>query len=296
MIYRFIEEQCHRYPLTLLCSLLEVSRSGFYAWRRRRRGRPSQRSLSDRRLLRKIRRLHRLSGGVYGSPRIWHDLRERKEHVGRKRVARLMRAAGLQGVYDGPRFRTNGLHPTWEDAGNILDRRFAPGALSAWAMDLTYLRTGEGPLCLAVVLDVATRRVLGWATAVQPQAELSLQALDMALQRERPLAGTLLHSDRGGQFVSGAFRQRLTRAGLQQSLSRRGDCYDNAIVESLFSTVKRECWRKAPATRAAAKARIEDYLSIFYNRRRRHSSLKYKTPEVYAKELNRATLTVHQTG
>jgi len=284
--YAFIEQQRGIYPLRLLCRALAVSRSGYHAWRR---ARPGARELRDRELLAQIGRLHEASHRTYGSPRIHLALRRQGQHVSGKRVARLMRQSGLRGAYHPKRFHTNGAQPTWQDAGNELCRRFAPGRLSAWAADITCLHTGAGPLHLAVVLDLYTRRILGWSMAGRPHGELGSDALRAAQLREPPEPGMLVHSDRGGHFVSAAFRALLARAGQRQSLSRRGDCHDNAAVESFFATLKRELPRFGQlATHQQARQATFDFIEVFYNRERIHTSLEDNTPEESAIMLKRA--------
>lgn len=286
MKYAFIAQQRRGYPLNLLCRALAVSRSGYYAWRR---ARPSARELRDRELLAHIGRLHEANHRTYGSPRIRLALRRQGQLVSGKRVARLMRQGGLSGACHPKRFHTNGAQPTWEDAGNELKRRFAPGRLMAWAVDITCIHTGAGPLHLAVVLDLYTRRVLGWSMAGRPHGQLGSDALRAAQLRALPELGTLVHSDRGGHFVSADYRGLLKRAGQRQSLSRRGDCYDNAAVESFFATLKRELPRFGQlATHKQARQAIFDYIEVFYNRQRIHTSLSNNTPEEYAIMLKRA--------
>jgi len=284
--YAFIEQQRNRYPLRLLCRALAVSRSGYHAWRS---ARPGARELRDRELLAQIGRLHEASHRSYGSPRIRLALRRQGQHVSGKRVARLMRESGLRGAYHPKRFHTNGAQPTWQDAGNELQRRFAPGRLRAWAADITCIHTGEGPLHLAVVLDLYTRRILGWSMAGSLHGQLGSNALRAAQLRELPERGTLVHSDRGGHFVSTAFRSLLAQSGQRQSLSRRGDCSDNAAVESFFATLKRELPRFGQlVTHKQARQAIFDFIEVFYNRERIHTSLSNNTPEEYAIMLNRA--------
>jgi putative transposase len=267
-----------QYPIELMCRVLEVSRGGYYAWRRRQ---PSARAVVDLQLQVRIAASHRRSQGTYGSPRIQRDLRDEGIAVGRKRVARLLRTAGLQGVAR-RRFRvtTDSAH-AFPVAPNVLNQQFALAAPNqAWAADLTYLATGEGWLYLAVVLDLHSRRVVGWATAPRCDRGVVLTALDRALAlRGRP---TLHHSDRGCQYASEEYRAALAARGVTVSMSRRGNCYDNAVVESFFSTLKRELVERQPWTsRIALTAALARYLEGWYNPFRRHSRLGYLSPVAF---------------
>jgi len=262
--------------MRLLCRCLEVSRSGYYAWARRP---PSRRAQTDARLTAQLRLAHADSGRTYGRPRLVHALRARGIAVSGKRVARLMRAAGLH-ARGRRRFRvtTDSAH-RYPVAPNRLRRRFAVATVNAvWAADMTACATGDGWCYFAVVLDLASRRVIGWAVRRSPTYELVISALQQALAHRRPRATLLHHSDRGIQYANRPYRDLLARHRITASMSRLGDCWDNAPVESFFSTFKAEtasdrAWLDAHEAAGA----IGEYLD-FYNRRRLHSSLGYRSP------------------
>lgn len=282
-------------PVRLLCRALGVSPSGFYAAEHCRAGRraPSARVRANQRLLVAIRGIHHQSHARYGAPRIHAELRAQGERCGRHRVARLMRQAGVQG-HTPRRFRVTTQSGHREPvAPNVLGRRFTPTAYlardRAWAADLTYLATREGWLYLAVVLDLASRRVVGWCADRGLDQSLTLRALDRALLLRQPGPGVLHHSDRGVQYANAAYQQRLRDHGLIPSMSRAGDCWDNAAVESFFATLKRELvpdgrW----TTRAEAQHALARYLDHWYNHQRRHSALGYLSPIAYERLLARA--------
>ncbi len=287
MKYACIARHRDSFPVTLMCRVLSVSRSGFYAAYGRD---PSRRTRQDQRLLVEIRAIHRQSRQRYGSPRVHEELRAQGRRCGKKRVERLMRADRLR-AKKRRRFRvTTQSDHAHVPAPNLLARHFGVGRQQArrvWAADLTYLPTREGWLYLAVILEVATRRVVGWAVRSSLHQEVTLAALDMALAREGGHDG-LHHSDRGVQYACRAYRDRLAARGITVSMSRRGDCWDNAVVESFMATLKWELvadadWR----TRRQASRALFEYLEVWYNRQRRHSSLGYKTPVEYAAQLAR---------
>jgi len=264
----------------MMCEVLEVSRSGFYAWSRRK---PSKRG--DERLVVEIHAAHRTGRGCYGSPRVLRELRAQGFHVGRHRVARLMREQGLRGT-PRRRFRvTTTSDPSLAVASNQLERRFDVRRIDeVWGSDLTYLRTTEGWLYLAVILDLCSRRVVGWSLGKDLATDLPLRALQMALGQRTP--ARLHHSDRGCQYASTAYQSALRHRGIECSMSRRGDCWDNAPVESFFATLKRELvHRSAWSTRAEARLDIFDYIEVFYNQTRRHSALDYLSPAVFEEQL-----------
>lgn len=273
------------FPVGLMCRVLEVSRSGFYAAQRRR---PSRRTRADQRLVVHVRLVHRASKRRYGSPRVHGALRAQGVRCGEKRIARLMRTAGLRAKKRRPFRVTTQSDHEYAPAPNRLARQFAVGAATparAWAADITYLPTREGWLYLAVILDVATRRVVGWAVRRTLAAELTLAALERALQREGD-EPALHHSDRGVQYACHAYRRQLAAHGIAVSMSRRGNCWDNAVVESFMATLKWELvadanWR----TRRDASHAVFEYLEVWYNRQRLHSSLGYQTPVEYAAQL-----------
>ena len=276
MRFHFIAAEKAHYPMPLLCRCLGVTRSGYYAWAHRP---VAARVREDARLLVRVRMAHAESRGTYGRPRLTRALRNAGIPIGGKRVARLMRAAGL--VARGRRrFRvTTVAAGTAACAPNQLARQFAPReARGVWAADITACWTRTGWCYLAVVLDLATRRVVGWAVRTDLTTELVLTALHRALGRagRRP---HLHHSDRGTQYASDAYRQVLTAHGTAVSMSRTGNCWDNAPVESFFSTLKTELWPDRPWNDPhAATTAIADYIDRFYNTRRLHSSLGYRTP------------------
>ena len=274
MRFHFIAAEKAHYPVHRLCACLAVTRSGFYAWARRPVARRAQ---EDARLLVRVRVAHAESRGTYGRPRLLRALRQAGIPISGKRVARLMRAAGL--VARGrPRFRVTTQATTQRCPPNRLARRFTPGdARAVWAADITACWTREGWCYLAVILDLATRRVVGWAVRPELTTDLVLAALHRALGRGRP--PQLHHSDRGTQYASAAYARVLAVHGITASMSRTGNCWDNAPVESFFSTLKTELWpdRPWPDMQAATTA-IRDYIDRFYNTRRLHSSLAYRTP------------------
>jgi transposase InsO family protein len=263
-----------------MCELLGVSESGYFAWSRRA---PSHRELTDAWLTERIRWIHAASGGRYGSPRVHAMLAREGIRVGRKRVERLMRAAGLQGAYrrrrKGCTVRVDGVEPF----GDLVGRDFRPDAPDrVWAADIKQIKTGEGWLYLGAVQDLFSRRIVGWAMAGHPRAELCLDALGMALGSRRPGPGLIHHSDRGVQYTCGDYRAALAAAGVTCSMSRTGDCWDNAAMESFWSTLKREpVDGRAYATHDEARRSIFEYIEVFYNRTRRHSALGYVSPEQF---------------
>jgi putative transposase len=282
--YQFIAREAAHHPVALSCRVLGVSRAGFYAWRGRP---PSVRARTDAELTTVIHRLHRESRGIYGSPRIHADLQAAGRRHGRKRVARLMRQAGLAGCHRRRRRpRTTVADPAAAPAPNLVQRDFQPLAPDRlWLADITYVPTEEGWLYLAAVLDAFSRRVVGWAMADHLRTELVLDALDLALATRRPAAGLIHHSDRGCQYTALAFGRRLAEAGLVPSMSRVANCWDNAVAESCFATLKRELVdrpdREPWPTQAAARRALFDFIEGFYNRRRRHSTLQYLSPAAY---------------
>ncbi len=263
-----------------MCRLLGVSRSGYYAWRQRP---PSARARADQGLGRRIREIHEQSRGTYGAPRIRAELQETGVMCSRKRVARLLRLAGLQGCHrrTGPPMRRRVRETA--PAPDLVRRDFAAKALDElWVADITYVPTWMGFLYLAVVLDAHSRRVVGWAMAEHLRSELVIDALDRATWRRRPGPGGIHHSDRGSQYASLAFGQRLREAGLLGSMGSRGDCFDNALAESFFATLECELLaRQHFPTRNAARLALFEYIEGFYNTHRRHSALGYLSPAAY---------------
>ena len=274
----FIHDHVADFPVQVMCEVLGVSRGGYYAWASRTE---SARAADDRALAAEIRAAHEASRGRYGSPRVHAELSTRGRRIGRKRVARLMRGMGLAARRRRRFRRTTDSRHAFPIAPNLLERNFkaeAPDRI--WLADLTYIRTAQGWLYLAVVLDLYTRRVVGWAMADHLGHELALAALDMAILRQRPAPGLLHHADRGVQYAAHGYRARLRRHGMLCSMSRKGDCWDNAPMESFFATLKGELVDQASyETRDEARTDLFHYIEGFYNRRRLHSALGYLTPE-----------------
>jgi putative transposase len=264
-------------PVTTLCRVLEVSRSGFYAWEDRD---PSKRSMDDEKLCVEIVAIHKASRGTYGSPRVHAELQALGIAVSRKRVARLMRTLGLESPRK-KRFKatTDSKHDM-PVADNVLDRQFEVEAPDlAWVTDITYVWTDEGWLYLAAILDLFSRRVVGFAMSDRIDRALVLQALKLAAGRRVPNAGLTHHSDRGSQYASSDYRKALGDLDIVCSMSRKGNCWDNAVAESFFATLKTELvYRRRFATRAEAREVIFDFIETFYNSHRRHSTLGYLSP------------------
>jgi putative transposase len=278
MRYRFVAAERAAFPVRTLCRVVGVAASGFYAWLRRG---PGRRRGDDRRMGERIGAIFEASRRTYGSPRVHAELRAEGVRVGRKRVARLMRESGLTPARRRRRVpRTTDSRHDHPVAPNLLDRKFAAERPDAvWLADISYIPTGEGWLYLAAIKDMATREVVGWSMADHLRAELACDALRMALRRRQPPAGLMHHSDRGVQYACKDYRAILARHGLVQSMSRKGDCWDNAPMESLFGSLKTELVHRTTfPTREVAKRAVFEYLEIFYNRRRRHSGLGFLTP------------------
>jgi len=275
--FRFIQTEKAIYPVRALCRTLAVSCTGFYAWCRRGL---SLRAQQDAALKVEIRAAHAASGKRYGSPRIHADLKAENQHVGRKRVARLMREEGLEGQRK-RRFRvttdSRHSHPV---AANELNRNFTASAPNKiWVTDITYIWTREGWLYLAAILDLFSRRVVGWSLDSHIDRTLALDALAMALKTRHPEPGLLHHSDRGVQYASVEYQSQLRDHDILCSMSRKGDCWDNAVAESFFSTLKAELVHRMDyVSRSQARASVFEYIEAFYNGRRRHSALGYVSP------------------
>ena len=280
MRYRAIQEHDRRDPIRLRCRALAVSAAGYYAWRSRPE---SPRAVSARTVRSAIRVIHRESRETYGSPSIWDALVKQGHRIGEHRVARLMRQNGIR-AKTGKKWRaTTQSNHRLPVAQNTLNRQFMVEAPNrVWAGDLTYVWTTEGWLYLAVLLDLYSRRVIGWAMGHRLTVDLAEQALTMALVTRRPEAGLLHHSDRGSQYAASRYQQLLDAQGLVPSMSRKGNCWDNACVESFFGTLKRELvHHRHYATRDDATRDIFEYIEVFYNRQRRHSTLGYHSPAEY---------------
>jgi putative transposase len=279
MRYRFIDGHRAVYPIGVMCRVLAVTRSGYYAWRTRPE---SARARQNRQLMVHMRAIHQTTDQTYGSPRMWQELQGRGLACGRHRVARLMRAQGIV-AQQRLRYRvtTDSRHgrPVPPDRVQRQFRVAAPDQV--WVADLTYVWTGEGWLYLAVVLDLFSRRILGWAVSPRLGAELATRALQRALlRRGRPAA--LHHSDRGAEYASGAYQALLAAHGIEASMTRPADCWGNAVVESFFATLKAErISRRRYATRADAQADLTQYIEQWYNASRRHSTLDYLSPREF---------------
>jgi putative transposase len=285
MKYRFIAQHQQEYPVTTMCQVLEVSVSGCYTWKQRP---TSARQMADERLSAHMRQVHEATHQIYGSRRIRAELAEQGSSCGRKRVVRLMRQHGLKARRRRHRTVTTDSQHSDPVAPNLLDRDFsAPAPNSKWVTDITGVWTAEGWLYVAVVLDLFSRLVVGWAMAAHRDAGLVEQALHMALVRRHPAVGLLHHSDRGSQYTSGSYQTLLAQAGIAVSMSGKGDCYDNAAMESFFSSLKGEWtdWHTYQ-TRQEAQLSIFEYIEVFYNRQRRHSTLGYRSPVIYEQQCN----------
>ncbi len=282
MRYEFIRVEKTRFPVRLMCRLLEVSRSGFYAWLKQR----DSRELNDRRLLQLIREIFAQSYETYGSPRIYRELRTRGIRCDKARVERLMQENEITPPRKKKyRVTTDSNHKN-PVAPNVLQRDFtSPAPNRRWVSDITYVWTWAGWLYLAVVLDLFSRRVVGWAMDSRLDTEsLTLNALHMALRNRAPDRGLIHHSDRGTQYTSGDFQKVLDARGIVCSMSRRGNCWDNAVAESFFATLKLDLiFRRTFRTRREARQAIFNYIEVFYNRQRRHSYLGYLSPAEFEK-------------
>lgn len=279
MKYRFIDDHRHQYPVRTMCQLLEVSHSGFYAWCVRPL---SERTIDNQRLLGLIRASYAASHGVYGAPRIFLDMREIGETCSKNRVARIMKEHSIKALrgYKAPRIirgRPSIIAP------NTLDREFTVDLPDkAWVTDITYIRTWQGWLYLAVVVDLYSRRVVGWSMKPSLAREIVLDALMMAVWRRKPQQRVIIHSDQGSQYSSDDWLRFCKQHNLEPSMSRRGNCWDNAVAEAFFSNLKKERIKKRIyKTRELARADIFDYIEMFYNRVRRHSHLGGVSPEAF---------------
>jgi putative transposase len=278
MRFRFIEDRRADYPVTILCDVLGVSPAGYYAWRSRPE---SRRSVANRDLVDDIRRVHRDTSGRYGSPRIHVELKAQGRGVSRGRIERLMRQHGIRAIMAQPRrVRTTDSRHDFPIAPNLLNRNFTAAAPNRiWLTDITYIETDQGWLYLAAVMDLYSRRIVGWAMADNLRTQLPSAALQMAISAQRPGAGLIHHSDRGVQYASEDYRKVIQSAGFQPSMSRKADCHDNAPMESFFHTLKTELvHHRHYTTRAEATRDIFAYIEGFYNRTRRHSAIGYISP------------------
>jgi len=292
MKFQFIADHQQDFPVRRMCRVLGVSASGFYAWRQRR---PSARKMANDKLLSQIKQIHTESRGTYGSPRVHAALVQQGVSCGLHRLARLMQQHGLRAKGKRRYKRTTNAAHAYPIAPNVLNREFTAQAPNQkWVGDITYIPTGEGWLYLAAVMDLYSRRVVGWAMADHMKQNLTVTALSMALSRCRPKPGLLHHTDRGSQYAATQYQALLHQHHIQVSMSRSGNCYDNAPMESFFATLKAELghygWYR---TRRQARAEIFEYIEVFYNRYRRHSSLGYLSPLQFEQKTITSFSTVH---
>ncbi|MBB4264386.1 transposase InsO family protein [Bradyrhizobium sp. CIR3A] len=278
MSFRFIEDHRDAYPVRLMCAALEVSPAGYYAWR----GRPqSTRATANATLLAEIRQVHHDSGQRYGSPRVHAVLRTQGRGASRGRIERLMHRHGIRAIMAPPRrVRTTDSRHGLPIAPNLIERHFAAAAPNRiWLADITYIPTAEGWLYLAAIMDLFSRKIVGWAMRDHIQVELASSALKMAIQQRHPKTGLIHHSDRGVQYASQDYRAVLSAAGITASMSRKANCYDNAPMESFFHTLKTELvHHRQYETRAEAQRDIFAFIEGFYNRTRLHSAIGYTAP------------------
>lgn len=283
MKYQFIEQYKQEFPVIVMCRILDVSESGFYAWRKR----PAcQRCREDAQLTQDIQQVFERHQGRYGSPRIYRELKDGGRKIARKRVARLMREADISARRKRRRLLTTKRDATHPVAPNILNREFSATAPNTkWVTDITYIPTTAGWLYLAVILDLYSRAVVGWSMSASCDERLAENALQMAVARRRPKAGFLHHSDRGCQYTSRAYQSQLEQLGAVVSMSRKGNCWDNAVMESFFGSLKEECvGNQLYSSHEQARRALFEYLEMYYNRQRMHSTLGYMSPLVYEQE------------
>jgi len=276
--YAWIDGQRKAYLLPAMCATLEVSVSGYRAWKRG--GSPRRKRLTDTQMLALIRAIHKELKSAYGSPRMVRELRARGFPASKPRVERLMRENGIRARHKRRYKATTDSKHGLPVAPNLLNRNFTPAAPNqAWAADITYIWTDEGWLYLAMVLDLFNREIVGWSIKPRMTTDIVIDALTMAWFRRKPAPGLIHHSDRGSQYASHAFQGKLAEYGMVCSMSRKGNCWDNAPAESFFNSLKNErVFGRRYATRTAALADLFEYIEAFYNRRRRHSTLGYRSP------------------
>lgn len=288
MRFAFIDSEKAAYPLRLLCRVLRVSKSGYYAWLRRD---PSDRALEDEKIRPKVVEAFELGRGAYGSIRIRRELVDQGFEIGRRRVARLMAEMGLSGLPARKFQTTTDSNHDKPVAANVLDRDFkATRPNEKWVTDITYIWTAEGWLYLATMIDLYSRRVVGWSTGESLETSLCLRALSMALGHRQKIKGLTHHSDRGVQYASEDYQEALKARGIECSMSRRANCWDNAVAESFFGTLKTELiYRRPWLTRESAREAIGEYIEVFYNRIRRHSTIGYVSPAKFEETRLRKT-------
>jgi transposase InsO family protein len=284
--FGWIHHQREQFEVSIMCEVLDVSRSGYYAWAVRA---PGDQRLRREELIGKIRESHEQSGGTYGSPRVYEDLAEQKVKVCVNTVAKLMKQAEIRSVMHRKFIvKTTDSDHDFPVAPNLLDRQFdAELPNRKWVCDITYIHTGEGFLYLAGVMDLCSRKIVGWSMADHLRAELCMDAVDMAIKSRKPGKDLIHHSDRGVQYACMDYRRLLQSHDIQLSMSRAGDCYDNAAMESFWGTLKTELvYHREYKTREEARRSIFEYIECWYNRRRRHSAIGYKSPEQFEASLN----------
>ncbi|MCK8826569.1 IS3 family transposase [Natroniella acetigena] len=291
MKYGFIREHRNEFPITRMCQVLGVSRSGYYSWLNRK---PSKRKQENYKLKLRIAQIYSESRGSYGSPRIYKQLKKEGFKCNKKRIERLMRVLGLKAIQKRKfRVTTDSNHnlPIKE---NLLERKFdVTEKNKVWVSDITYISTKEGWLYLAVMIDLYSRKIVGWSMQKRMTKNLVIYALNMAIKRRNPEKGLIVHSDQGSQYASHAFQKLLWQNKFKSSMSRKGNCWDNAVAESFFGTLKTELvYHNKYQTRSQAKQDIFKYIEIFYNRNRLHSTLDYKSPEEYENERKMSKLCV----
>jgi putative transposase len=284
MKYKFIMKNRKEYRLGKMCKMLEVSRSGYHNYVRRKM---SQRQLENQMLLERIRRIHHLSRGLYGSPKIYQELRKLGLKYNRKRIVRIMRINGIRAKTKRKYKRTTDSNHSYPVAENILGQDFNSRVLNKiWVSDITYIWTKEGWLYLCCILDLCSRKIVGWYIDITLNSSLVIAALSQTITSRGENPGIIFHSDQGSQYASEEVRKYLQGHKMIQSMSRKGNCYDNAVMESFFHTLKTELVSfENFQTRDEAKMKIFDYIEIFYNRQRSHSSIDYLTPEEFERNL-----------
>ncbi len=280
MIFRFVREHTGEFRVETMCRVLKVSRTAYYRWMIR----PiSHHRIQDALIKEQILKIYRKNRDTYGSPRIHKQLAKQDIHCSRKRVERLMKEAAIQGIHKRKFKVTTDSKHNLPVAENLLNRNFSAGSTNTkWTADITYVRTNEGWLYLAAIMDLCSKRIVGYSMQKYLSRELIIEALDMAVKNRHPGRGLLLHSDRGCQYASSDYQKQLWRHGIICSMSRKGNCWDNAPMESFFHTLKIELvYRRRYKTRAQARSDIFEYIEVFYNRFRLHSAIGYETPENY---------------
>lgn len=285
MRYQFVEQHKGAHSVSVLCRILKTSRNGYYAWKSRP---TSKRQQADSDILKQIKRIHNESKESYGSPRIWHELKDTGIHCGLNKVCRLMQKHKIAAAAKKRYVVTTDSNHSLPVAENLVDQQFTTQEPNAvWSADFTYIWTSEGWLYLAVVLDLCSRRIVGWGMQSTMERSLVIQALTSALKSRCPPEGLTCHSDRGSQYASQEYRNLLDEHALVCSMSRKGNCYDNAPVESFFASLKKELvYRTCFATRETARTEIFEWIEVWYNRKRRHSALGYCSPSQFEEQLS----------